>query len=47
MKSDISGNKSYFDASYSPLNNLVITASADSNIRLYDPRSLGKLNNQI
>lgn len=39
VKSEISGNKSFFDISYSQLNGLIITASADKNLRLYDPRS--------
>lgn len=39
VKSEISGNKSFFDISYSHLNGLIITASADKNLRLYDPRS--------
>ncbi|KAI5751299.1 hypothetical protein M8J77_006183 [Diaphorina citri] len=38
MKSEIVGNKSFFDVHYSPLSKLVITASADKQIRLYDPR---------
>lgn len=38
MKSEIVGNKSFFDAHYSPLSKLVITASADKQIRLYDPK---------
>ena len=41
IKSEIVGNKSFFDASWSPLNGLVITASADKHIRLYDPRCTG------
>lgn len=36
---EIPGNKSFFDFNYSPLNGLVITASADKNIKLYDPRA--------
>ena len=42
VKSEISGNKSFFDLSYSPLNGMIITASPDKNLRLYDPRSLRK-----
>uniref|UniRef100_A0A8D8WHQ6 Ribosome biogenesis protein WDR12 homolog n=1 Tax=Cacopsylla melanoneura TaxID=428564 RepID=A0A8D8WHQ6_9HEMI len=38
MKSEIVGNKSFFDVHYSPLSKLIITASADKQIRLYDPR---------
>ena len=39
IKNEIAGNKSFFDASYSNLNRMIITASADKNLRLYDPRS--------
>lgn len=39
VKTEISTNKAIFDASYSSLNKLIITASADKNIRLYDPRT--------
>uniref|UniRef100_A0A1S4J4Q8 Ribosome biogenesis protein WDR12 homolog n=1 Tax=Culex quinquefasciatus TaxID=7176 RepID=A0A1S4J4Q8_CULQU len=39
IKSEISGNKSFFDLSYSKLNGLIITASPDKNLRLYDPKS--------
>lgn len=39
IKNEIPGNKSFFDASYSKLNGMIITASADKNLRLYDPRS--------
>lgn len=39
IKSEISTNKSIFDASYSQLNRLIVTASADKNIRLYDNRT--------
>jgi WD domain, G-beta repeat. len=42
MKSEIVGNKSFFDVHYSPLSKLVITASADKQIRLYDPKVKGK-----
>lgn len=38
IKLEISGNKSFFDMSYSPLNGMIITASADKNLRLYDSR---------
>lgn len=43
IKSEVSGNKSFFDVSYSKINGLIITASADKNLRLYDPRSNRKL----
>jgi len=43
IKNEIVGNKSFFDASWSPLNGLVITASADKHVRLYDPRCTGLL----
>lgn len=39
IKNEIPGNKSFFDASHSKLNGMIITASADKNLRLYDPRS--------
>lgn len=41
IKTEISGNKSFFDVCYSPLNKLIITASADKNLRTYDPRLKG------
>lgn len=44
LKNEIAGNKSFFDASYSQLNGLIITASADKNLRLFDPKSNRKLN---
>lgn len=37
--SQISGNKAFFDVHFSNLSNLLITASADRHVRLYDPRS--------
>ncbi|TMW45015.1 hypothetical protein DOY81_009906 [Sarcophaga bullata] len=39
IKAEISANKSIFDASYSNLNRLIVTASADKNLRLYDART--------
>lgn len=39
LKTEIVGNKSFFDLSWSPLNRTLITASADRHVRLYDPRS--------
>ncbi|CAG5087248.1 Similar to AAEL005041: Ribosome biogenesis protein WDR12 homolog (Aedes aegypti) [Cotesia congregata] len=39
IKHEIPGNKSFFDLDYSPLSRVVITASADRHIRLYDPRT--------
>ena len=39
MKSELVGNKSFFDLSYSPLNKGILTASADAAIRLYDARA--------
>jgi ribosome biogenesis protein len=39
MKNEIAGNKSFFDINYSYVNGMIITASADQNLRLYDPRS--------
>lgn len=39
IKSEINGNKPIFSVSHSKLNGLVVTGSADKNIRLYDLRS--------
>ncbi|CRL01098.1 CLUMA_CG014360, isoform A [Clunio marinus] len=39
IKNEVPGNKSFFDASYSNLNGMIVAASADKNIRLFDPRS--------
>lgn len=39
IKSEINGNKPIFSVSHSKLNGLVITGSADKNVRLYDLRS--------
>lgn len=39
LKTEIVGNKSFFNISRSPLNHTLITASADRHVRLYDPRS--------
>lgn len=41
IKTEISGNKPFFDVDYSHLNNLIIAASADKNLRIYDPRLKG------
>ncbi|KAL7045325.1 hypothetical protein ACKWTF_002193 [Chironomus riparius] len=39
LKTEIPANKSIFEASHSPLNGMIITASSDKNLRLFDPRS--------
>ncbi|KPI94425.1 Ribosome biogenesis protein WDR12-like [Papilio xuthus] len=39
IKQEIAGNKAFFDADWSPLNNSIVTASADRHVRIYDPRS--------
>lgn len=39
VKNEIPGNKSFFDCHHSKINGMIITASADKNLRLYDPRS--------
>ena len=41
MKSELVGNKAFFNMCWSSLNNTVIACSADRHIRLYDPRSKG------
>lgn len=46
IKTEISTNKSIFDASYSSLNRLIVTASADKNLRLYDSRTNRRSNSQ-
>lgn len=46
VKTEISTNKSIFDVSFSNINNLILTASADKNIRLYDPRTKRNRNSQ-
>lgn len=47
IKNEIPGNKSFFDASFSNLNGMIIAASADKNIRLYDPRSNREFSREI
>ncbi|XP_068633410.1 ribosome biogenesis protein WDR12 homolog [Battus philenor] len=39
IKQEIAGNKAFFDTDWSPLNNSILTASADRYVRIYDPRS--------
>lgn len=39
LSGEIHGNKSFFDVHSSPVTGLLITASADRHVRLYDPRS--------
>lgn len=39
VKHEIAGNKAFFDADYSQLNQTIITTSPDRHLRLYDPRS--------
>lgn len=43
----LSGNKAFFDADWSPLNNSIVTASADRHVRIYDPRSTGKYSDYL
>ena len=43
IKSELAGQKAFFNLSWSPINHTVITASADRHIRLYDPRTNGKI----
>lgn len=42
IKTEIVGNKSFFNQDYSSLNGSIITCSSDRHIRLYDLRSKGK-----
>ena len=35
------GTKAFLGVSYSPLSQMLVTASADRHVRLYDPRNLG------
>lgn len=44
IKFEITGNKSFFDVSYSTLNGLIVTASADKHLRLYDSRIHAQIN---
>lgn len=41
IKTEIVGNKSFFNLDYSDLNGSIITCSSDRHIRLYDLRSKG------
>lgn len=43
IKSEIPGNKSFFDISFSRVNGMILAASADKNIRMFDPRSQREL----
>jgi ribosome biogenesis protein YTM1 len=40
--SEIAGNKAFFDVHSSPITSLLLTASSDKYVRMYDPRSTGK-----
>ncbi|XP_011312673.1 ribosome biogenesis protein WDR12 homolog [Fopius arisanus] len=39
MKHEIVGNKSFFDVDFSKIGRVLVTASADRHVRIYDPRS--------
>ncbi|KAL0267883.1 UNVERIFIED_CONTAM: hypothetical protein PYX00_010029 [Menopon gallinae] len=39
IKKELVGNKTFFHCDYSQINRTILTASADKQIRLYDPRS--------
>ncbi|XP_015123432.1 ribosome biogenesis protein WDR12 homolog [Diachasma alloeum] len=39
MKHEIVGNKSFFDVDFSRIGRVLVTASADRHVRIYDPRS--------
>ena len=39
LKSELVGNKAFFDVSYSPEKKMLLTGSCERTIRMYDPRS--------
>ena len=39
LKTELVGNKAFFDVSYSPEKKMVLAASCERTIRMYDPRS--------
>lgn len=43
IKHEIDGNKVFLDIDYSSLSKTILAASIDKIIRLYDPRSTGKI----
>ena len=44
LKTELVGNKAFFDVSYSPEKKMLLAASCERTIRMYDPRSTeGKL----
>lgn len=43
IKTEIVGNKSFFNHDHSNLNNSVLTCSSDRHVRLYDLRSKGTI----
>lgn len=42
IKHEIVGNKSFFDVDFSRISRVLLTASADRHVRVYDPRSNGE-----
>lgn len=49
-KHEILGNKVFLDIDFSPLSKIIVAASIDTIIRLYDPRSKGmkiRVNNRV
>ena len=39
LKTELVGNKAFFDVSYSPEKKMLLAASCERTIRMYDPRS--------
>ena len=39
LKTELVGNKAFFDIKYSPERKMLLTASSEKTIRMYDPRS--------
>ena len=39
LKTELVGNKAFFDIAYSPEKKMLLTAASERTIRMYDPRS--------